>query len=146
VIEARLAEGVKLLPLLRADHDALAQIFGVAPLQAGPAQDISLFPSAKSEIQQTANLKDRLKSAFREDLPLRIEALDAACANQDMRALAQLFHSLKGSAGFIWPKGNLVKFSTELETLADRNDWDVVKRDIPRYRAMLVDVAKGAEA
>jgi PAS domain S-box-containing protein len=146
VIEARLAEGVKLLPLLRADHDALAQIFGVAPLQAGPAQDISLFPSAKSEFQQTANLKDRLKSAFREDLPLRIEALDAACANQDMRALAQLFHSLKGSAGFIWPKGNLVKFSTELETLADRNDWDVVKRDIPRYRAMLVDVAKGAEA
>ncbi len=146
VIEARLAEGVKLLPLLRDNHDALAQIFGIAPLSASPAQDICLVPSAKSAIQPTVNLRDRLKSAFHKDLALQINTLDAAHAKQDMHALAQLFHSLKGSVGFIWPKGDLVKLSAELEKLANQNDWDAVTRNVPLFRAMLMEVAKGAKA
>jgi PAS domain S-box-containing protein len=146
VIEARLAEGVKLLPLLRDNHDALAQIFGIAPVSASPAQDICLVPSAKFAIQPTVNLRDRLKSAFHKDLPLQINTLDAAHAKQDMHALAQLFHSLKGSAGFIWPKGDLVKLSAELEKLANQNDWDAVARNVPLFRTMLMEVAKGAKA
>jgi HPt (histidine-containing phosphotransfer) domain-containing protein len=146
VIEKRLAEGATLLPFLRDDHDALAEIFGIAPAPAGAAPGIRLATSATSEIMQTVNLKDRLKSALREDLPTRISTLDTAYAKQDPRALAELFHSLKGSAGFIWPKSDLVKLSAELEKLADRNDWDAVSMDISRLRAMLVEVAKGADA
>ena len=146
VIGARLAEGAKLLPLLRDQEAELARIFGVAPLQAAPAQGIGPAALSKSETEETMNLRNRLKSAFRDDLPLRINALDTAYADQDMRALAQLFHSLKGSAGFIWPKGDLVKLSTELENAADRGDWDAIAREIPRFRVMLIEVAKGAEA
>jgi signal transduction histidine kinase/CheY-like chemotaxis protein len=146
VIEARLAEGVELLPLLRENPEAIAQIFGIIPVSASPTQDICLVPSADAEIQPTVNLRDRLKSAFREDLPLQINTLDAAHARQDMHALAQLFHSLKGSMGFIWPKSDLVQMSAELENLANQNDWDAVTRNIPLFRAMLMEVAKGAKA
>jgi HPt (histidine-containing phosphotransfer) domain-containing protein len=90
-------------------------------------------------------LKQRLKRALREDLPLRIETPDAANARQDLRALAQLFHSLKGSLGFIWPEGDLVKLSAELEILADHNEWDAIKREIPRFRAMLTEIVQGAD-
>jgi len=146
VIEKQLAEGAKLLPLLRDDHAALAEIFGIDPMPATPARNISPASIAKSENRPTVNLLDRLKSAFREDLSLRISVLDKALAQKNLHALAQLFHSIKGSAGFIWPKSDLVELSTQLEKLADSNDWDSISRDIPRLRAMLVKVAKGAEA
>jgi PAS domain S-box-containing protein len=146
VIAARLTEGANLLPLLRDHEDELARIFGAAPLQAAPIQETSAAASFTSGSQQTANLKERLKSAFREDLKLRINILDTACADQNLHALAQLFHSLKGSAGFIWPKGDLVTMSAELEKAADRRDWDTITRELPRFRAMLKEVAKGADA
>jgi hypothetical protein len=146
VIEARLAEGANLLPLLRDHEDALACIFGVVPLQTAPAQGIGTATVSKSETEQTMSLRDRLKSAFRDDLASRITALDTAYADQDLRALGQLFHSLKGSAGFIWPQSDLVKLSAELEKRADQNDWTSVTQEVSRFRAMLMEVAKGADA
>lgn len=146
VIEMRLGEGAKLLPLLREHEAELARIFGVSPSESAPNQNTKLEARAISGLQHAENLKERLKLAFREDLPLRINALDAAFAERDMRALAQLFHSLKGSAGFIWPKSDLVKLSEELEKAADHYDWAGVTRNVPRFRAMLTEVTKGADA
>ena len=143
VIEARLAEGAKLLPFVR-DKD-LAQIFCVAPPKSATTQEAKSSGRVKSRQQDTVNLKQRLKRALREDLPLRIETLDAANAKQDLRALAQLFHSLKGSLGFIWPKGDLVKLSGELERLADHGKWDAITREMPRFRAMLMEIVEGAD-
>jgi PAS domain S-box-containing protein len=145
VMEARLAEGAKLLPLLRDHDEELTRIFGVAPSEATTAHDAKSSGRGKSGRDDAANLKQRLKRALREDLPLRIEALDAANARQDRRALAQLFHSLKGSLGFIWPDGDLVKLSAELERLADHNEWDAIKREIPRFRVMLMEIVGGAD-
>jgi CheY-like chemotaxis protein/HPt (histidine-containing phosphotransfer) domain-containing protein len=145
VMEARLAEGAKLLPLMRDHDEELTRIFGGAPSEATTAQDAKSSGRGKSGRDDTANLKQRLKRALREDLPLRIEALDAANARQDRRALAQLFHSLKGSLGFIWPDGDLVKLSAELERLADHNEWDAIKREIPRFRVMLMQIVGGAD-
>ncbi|MCA3387984.1 MAG: response regulator, partial [Roseomonas sp.] len=145
VIEARLMEGAKLLPLLRNHDGELTRIFGAAPSDSGTAQDAKSSDRIKSGLEDTLNLKERLKHALREDLPLRIQALDAANAKQDLRALAQFFHSLKGSLGFIWPEGDLVKLSAELEILADHNEWDAIKREIPRFRAMLTEIVEGAD-
>jgi hypothetical protein len=36
--------------------------------------------------------------------------------------------------------------SAELEKAADRRDWDTITRELPRFRAMLKEVAKGADA
>ncbi|MFN7306233.1 MAG: ATP-binding protein, partial [Alphaproteobacteria bacterium] len=146
VIELRLAEGANLLPFLRDDHDALTRIFGSAPVPTGPVQEIRLAPAEKPDIQQMVSLKDRLQRALREDLPARINALDAAYTEQDLRTLGRLFHSLKGSIGFIWPNGDLARSCAELEKLADQNDWDAITREMPRLRTMLVEVAKGTEA
>jgi len=143
VIEARLAEGAKLLPFLR--DKELAQIFCLAPSESAKTQEAKSSGRVKSTQQDTLNLKKRLKRALREDLPLRIETLDAANAKQDLRALAQLFHSLKGSLGFIWPEGDLVKLSGELERLADHGKWDAITREMPHFRAMLMEIVEGAD-
>jgi len=123
----------------------LAQIFCVAPPKSATAQEAKSSGRVRSRQQNTVNLKQRLKRALREDLPLRIETLDAALAERDMRALAQLFHSLKGSLGFIWPKGDLVKLSGELERLADHGKWDAITREMPRFRAMLMEIVEGTD-
>lgn len=146
VMEARLAEGAKLLPLLRDPEKELARIFGIAPSGFATPEDAKSSDRVKSGQEDAVKLKERLKGALREDLPLRIKALDAAHAEQDLGALAQLFHSLKGSLGFIWPEGDLVKLSAEMEKLADQNDWDSVTRNLPHFRALLMEVAKGANA
>jgi hypothetical protein len=39
-----------------------------------------------------------------------------------------------------------VKLSAELEKLANQNDWDAVARNVPLFRTMLMEVAKGAKA
>ncbi|MFO0467153.1 MAG: Hpt domain-containing protein, partial [bacterium] len=145
VMEARLAEGAKLLPLLRDDEEELAQIFGVAPSLAITAQTGKSSGRVQSRREDPLKLRERLKLALRVDLPLRIQALDAARTELDLRALAELFHSLKGSLGFIWPEGDLVQLSAELERLADHNDWDAIKREIPRFRAMLMEIVEGAD-
>ena len=146
VIESRLAEGAKLLPILQ-DHQAtLAQIFGTAPSPTAPDQDIRLTETLKSKTQPTTDLKERLKVAFREDLPDRINALDSAYAKRDMHALAQLFHSIKGSAGFIWPKSDLVKLAEKFENAADRNDYACVTQELPRFRTMLTELAEGGNS
>ncbi|MCA3282563.1 MAG: response regulator [Roseomonas sp.] len=145
VMDARLAEGAKLLPLLRNHEEELAQIFGAPLPEADPARGAKLTGHVKSGHQDAVNLKERLKQALREDLQTRIRALDAAHAKQDLHALGQLFHSLKGSVGFIWPEGDLVKLSAELERLADHQEWDAITREIPHFRAMLMEIAKGAD-
>lgn len=145
VMEERLAEGAKLLPLLRDHEKELAQIFGTAPSSSAPAQGAKPPGHVESGREDSATLRERLKRALREDLPLRIQALDAARAEQDLRALAQLFHSLKGSLGFIWPEGDLVQLSAELERLADQNEWDATERALPRFRAMLMEIVEGAD-
>ncbi|MFN7293979.1 MAG: Hpt domain-containing protein, partial [Lysobacteraceae bacterium] len=45
--------------------------------------------------------------AFRRDLPARTEALNKALAERDATSLAQQFHGIKGSAGFLEPDGAL---------------------------------------
>ena len=143
VIEARLSEGASLLPILRQDEQELEKLFGVvAPAGAGVAQFMPTAPVGNPQ-EENRSLRERLREALRADLAARREALDEAYTRRDMQALANLFHSLKGSAGYIWPGGALQGMSALLEQAADREDWHTIASEMPGFLGILNDIAKG---
>jgi PAS domain S-box-containing protein len=145
VIEARLAEGAMLLPLLQNGATELAKLFGGSASSADGMSSDKPVANPKADEAKGSDLRERLQQAFRADLPLRLQALDEALVARDLQSLANIFHSLKGSAGFIWPQSDLVNLSAELEKAADGNDWETVTMEVVRFRAMLDEIAKGAE-
>jgi len=142
-IEARLAEGASLLPILRHGDQELEKLFGVAA--PGVAEGASFMPTAPVGNPQEENrsLRERLREALRADLDARLKALDEAYTSRDMQTLANLFHSLKGSAGYIWPGGALQNTSALLEQAADREDWHTIEREMPGFFDILNDIEKG---
>ncbi|MEN9498506.1 MAG: hypothetical protein RIS83_325, partial [Pseudomonadota bacterium] len=103
-------------------------------------------PPPLSRKKASDDLKDHLRKAFCAELPLRLQTLEAAYAQQDLPALSRFFHNIKGSAGFIWPKGDLVKLSEVLEKSADRSDWLGITQELGRFQALLKEMAEGTDA
>jgi PAS domain S-box-containing protein len=143
VIEARLAEGASLLPILRHDAQELEKLFGVmAPSVADVAQFMPIAPMDNPE-EENSSLTERLREALRTDIDARLKTLDEAYTKRDMQTLSNLFHSLKGSAGYIWPGGALQSMSALLEQAADREDWHTIEKEMSGFLDILNDIAKG---
>ena len=143
VIEARLTEGASLLPILRQDEQELEKLFGVvAPAGARVTQIMPTAPVGNPQ-EENRSLRERLREALRADLGARLKALDEAYTKRDMQTLANLFHSLKGSAGYIWPGGALQSMSALLEQAADREDWHTIEKEMPNFLGILNDIEKG---
>lgn len=140
VIERLLAAGALLVPQGDDDAAGLDALFGVAdpaPTVVAPPPAVSRSTSRMAEAtpQQTTraksagpkpDLRSRMLEAFRRDLPARTEALNKALAERDATSLAQQFHGIKGSAGFLEPDGALHRLAGDLEKAADREDWPMV--------------------
>ena len=111
----------------------------------GVADVTQIMPTAPVENPQEENgsLRERLRQALRADLAARRKTLDEAYTTRDMQTLASLFHSLKGSAGYIWPGEALQGMSALLEQAADREDWHTREREMPGFLDILNDIAKG---
>jgi CheY-like chemotaxis protein len=144
VIEARLAEGASLLPIMRHGEQELERLFGVAaPAGAGVTQIMPITPKGNPQ-EENRSLRERLREALRADLGARLQALDEAYTSRDMQTLANLFHSLKGSVGYIWPGGALQGMSAILEQAADREDWHTVEREMPGFLDILNEISEGS--
>jgi HPt (histidine-containing phosphotransfer) domain-containing protein len=128
---------------LRQDEQELEKLFGVvAPAEARVTQFMPTAPAGNPQ-EENRSLRERLREALRADLGARRKALDEAYTRRDMQTLANLFHSLKGSAGYIWPGGALQNTSAVLEQAADREDWHTIEREMPAFLDILNDIAKG---
>jgi HPt (histidine-containing phosphotransfer) domain-containing protein len=121
----------------------LEKLFGVAaPAGDGVAPFMPIAPVGDHP-EDNSSLRERLREALRADLGARLKALDEAYTKRDIQALANVFHSLKGSAGYIWPGGALQNTSAVLEQAADREDWHTIEREMPGFLDILNDIAKG---
>jgi hypothetical protein len=60
--------------------------------------------------------------------------------------MANIFHGLKGSAGYIWPGGTLQNSSALLEKAADQQDWEYIATTMVDFRKTLSEVTKGSHA
>ncbi|MCA3369701.1 MAG: Hpt domain-containing protein [Roseomonas sp.] len=121
----------------------MEKLFGIiAPEGVGAAQFLPVEPAINPP-EEKKNLRERLRQALRADLGARLKALDGAYAKRDMQTLGNLFHSLKGSAGYIWPEGALQHMSAELEQAADREDWHTIEKELPGFLNMLNEISEG---
>jgi PAS domain S-box-containing protein len=143
-IEARLADNAPLLPLFHQGGGELEALFGATVPVADESGRQEESPHARDEDISSSNLHVRLRAAFREGLETRILELEAAYKAQDFATMANIFHGLKGSAGYIWPGGALQQSSDILEKAADQQDWAVITARMPDFRRLLDDVMKGA--
>jgi CheY-like chemotaxis protein len=146
-IEVRLAEGAMLLPLLQNSTSLLESLFGATEaIDTGTAAAHSITSVVDDDANKRPSLKQRMSDAFRVDLPRRLDELDVFFSRQDKEGLAHLFHGLKGSAGYIWPEGDLQELSALLEKAADQGDWHLISEKTPPLRAILQRIMEGAEA
>lgn len=146
-IDARLSEGASLLPLLPDTASALESLFGAtATMPQHVTADAPTITPADDDADMKPSLKQRMTDVFRADLPRRLEELELAFSNRDSEALAHLFHGLKGSAGYIWPGGDLQQLSARLEKAADQGDWHSLSEKTPTLLAILQKILEGAAA
>jgi PAS domain S-box-containing protein len=146
-IEVRLAEGAMLLPLLQNSTSLLEALFGATEaIDTGTAAAHSITSAVDDEADKRPSLKQRMSDAFGIDLPRRLDELDVFLSRRDKEALAHLFHGLKGSAGYIWPGGDLQELSALLEKAADQGDWHLISKKTPSLRTILQRIMEGAEA
>ena len=140
VIERLLAAGALLSPQGEGDAAGLDALFGVEdaappvvappPVASRPKPSMAEAPARPAAPAKPAgpkpDLRTRMLEAFRRDLPARTEALNKALAGRDAVSLAQQFHGIKGSAGFLEPDSPLHRLAGDLEKAADREDWPMV--------------------
>ncbi|MFN7332684.1 MAG: hypothetical protein ACK5TB_02375, partial [bacterium] len=139
-----LTEGASLLPILRQDEQELEKLFGVvAPAGARVTQIMPTAPVGNPR-EENRSLRERLREALRADRGARRKAIDEAYTRRDKQTLANLFHSLKGSVGYIWPGGALQGMSAILEQAADREDWHTVEREMPGFLDILNEISEGS--
>ena len=142
-IEKRLAENAPLLPLFHHAEGELDAIFGTPVALPDTQTQPATSAHARDKEDRTSDLHTRLRAAFREGLEARLTELETAYERQDFATMANIFHGLKGSAGYIWPGGALQNSSTLLEKAADQQDWGLITEKMPELRNMLNDIMKG---
>jgi len=117
--------------LSTADLDAM---FGVAPAP------VALEPARIAQHSGNADLKSRLRSAFRQDVPARLAELERALAARDGDAAGRLLHGMKGSAGYL-EEQELQALCGELEQDADCGRFQLIDDALPRLRALLAQAS-----
>ncbi len=120
-IKERLAMGVTLNPLIRASTSELDRLFAI-PDTANHDERIDEDQNAPAEkALQHSELVEKLRTAFIDSLPVRIQEINTAFVNEDLEELGRLFHGIRGSAAYLEDKA-LIDLSAQLEKLADSNN------------------------
>jgi HPt (histidine-containing phosphotransfer) domain-containing protein len=79
----------------------------------------------------------KLRAAFVESLPERIEEIYIYMKDQNCHELGRIFHGIKGSAGYLKDEP-LESLSAGLEVLADANNISKIEEDLSEFMAVLV--------
>ncbi len=142
-----LAEGRPLPPQDAPPTAVLDALFGIedptamAPSTQPPPERAPAMAAPRKAAPTP--LRSRMWTAFLADLPERRRALVASFEARHAIELAQQFHGIKGSAGFLAPDGALHRLSGELEKAADREDWAFIDAETPHLLNLLDPDALG---
>lgn len=135
-IERQLQRGVHLPRMAQrsvaaastADLDAM---FGVAPAPAP-----GLEPARLAQHSGGTDLKQRLRAAFNQDVPIRLAELEQAIMDEAADVAGRLLHGMKGSAGYL-EEQELQALCGDLELAADHADWVRLREALPLLREVL---------
>jgi PAS domain S-box-containing protein len=126
IIEHRLAHG---LPLRQqVNHEevkdselALAQLDALAGLGALPEEFGKAVPHEPevAKVSRAEELRERMMAVFKEQVPQRLQEIEAAVAADDWNTAAIVVHGIKGSVAYIWPDSEVYHLAAEMENMAD---------------------------
>jgi len=135
-IERQLQRGVQ-LPVMAprrspaAGTPELDAMFGVVPAPAP-----GLEPARLAQHSGGTDLTQRLRSAFNQDVPLRLAELEHAIADGAADVAGRLLNGMKGSAGYLQEE-ELQELWCEMEQAADQGNWKQVLAAMPLLRELL---------
>jgi CheY-like chemotaxis protein/HPt (histidine-containing phosphotransfer) domain-containing protein len=133
-IDELLKNGKKLKPLIRASLSELDNLFGM-PTEVIIDKNQELEDLPKPDPKEALAVK--LRAAFVESLPERIEEIYIYMKDQNCHELGRIFHGIKGSAGYLKDEP-LESLSAGLEVLADANNISKIEEDLSEFMAVLV--------
>ena len=111
--------------------DALLSDFGACAPNSGPnsvpksapesAQDSSPvpLPSSSDRESRAAALKAKMLATFKDQVPQRLQEIEAAMTANDWNTAATVVHGIKGSVAYIWPDSEVYHLAAEMEKMAD---------------------------
>jgi len=102
----------------------------VSPLPAFPAPHPKVFaapaaaastaiPSSVNAAARNAALQAKMLATFKEQLPQRLQEIEAAMTSGDWNTAAIVVHGIKGSVAYIWPDSEAYLLAAEMEKMAD---------------------------
>lgn len=133
-IEQLLDSGKILKPLIRASLSELDTLFGMVA-EANLPDPLSLISEESIDPKEIRSTK--LRAAFVESLPARIEEIYINMHIGNCHELGRIFHGIKGSAGYL-NDDRLVKLSGDLEVFADTENLPEIERGLSEFMALLV--------
>lgn len=137
-----LQQGQNLEPLIHSSIDSLDALFNIQP-SASSAINVASIPAQPTT---KPSLSERLRSAYYEDLPKRLQELQQALDSKNLPQLAHLFHGIKGSAGFLEPGGQLYLLAAALEQAADEGDWTRIVQERQRILRLMQHIGEEPSA
>jgi signal transduction histidine kinase/CheY-like chemotaxis protein len=133
-IDELLKSGKKLKPLIRASLFELDNLFGMPPeVTIDKTQELEELP--KPDPKETLAVK--LRAAFVESLPERIEEISIYMKDKNCHELGRIFHGIKGSAGYLKDE-QLESLAGGLEVLADANNISEIEESLSNFMGLLV--------
>tara|TARA_R110001592_G_scaffold175466_5_gene414734 strand:+ start:57836 stop:60088 length:2253 start_codon:yes stop_codon:yes gene_type:complete len=129
-----LESGRKLKPLIRASLSELDNLFGV-PSEPTIDKTKQLEEESNSDPKEVLSVK--LRTAFVESLPERIEEIYIYMKDKNCHELGRVFHGIKGSAGYLKDE-QLEALAGELEVFADANDMPAIEHGLSDFMDFLV--------
>jgi HPt (histidine-containing phosphotransfer) domain-containing protein len=73
--------------------------------------------SAKAE--KAAAMRERMLAVFKEQVPQRLQEIEAAMAADDWNTAAIVVHGIKGSVAYIWPDSEVYHLAAKMELQSD---------------------------
>jgi signal transduction histidine kinase/CheY-like chemotaxis protein/HPt (histidine-containing phosphotransfer) domain-containing protein len=125
-----------LKPLIRASLSELDSLFG---LSEEPVENMSIHSEnieKQTQLNPKESLSKKLRAAFIDSLPDRIEEINVYMESKNCYELGRLFHGIKGSAGYL-NDHDLESFAGKLEVFADRDDMQAIEINLSEFMTLL---------
>jgi len=89
------------------------------PAFPAPPPKVSAAPASASSAARNAALQAKMLATFKEQLPQRLQEIEAAMTSGDWNTAAIVVHGIKGSVAYIWPDSEVYHLAAEMEKMAD---------------------------
>jgi len=91
-------------------------------------------PAIDTKVAKAQALKEKMLAVFKEQVPQRLQEIEAAMAADDWNTAAIVVHGIKGSVAYIWPDSEVYHLAARMELQADAREIEAFKAGLPNLQ------------